>query len=325
MKKALVISLFMFLIPLSVFAHSGRTNPDGGHYDSSIGEYHYHHGYSAHSHNNGICPYDFHDAVDHISTSFTKAINNFPIYKKASSGTPVPKISPTVVYAQSNALAATSTERQEKHTDASSIIPGIILFLISPVSWPFLYWLWALVSKIIPFIKQKKREQMIMKVPKEYLLSEAQTQFLKNTQKILERNMREKYLLKEKELENYYRSAENDLKNRYLHLRDTYMKEQEQHLAESTKLLKSILADAKGNHPELAKAFSDYEQYIGLTEAYRLKHKTRPALKASESVAVFSKRNKELMEKLKLTEYELAECKTELKEYEKIFERSSNK
>ncbi len=68
MKKALVISLFMFLIPLSVFAHSGKTNSDGGHYDSSTGEYHYHHGYSAHSHNNGICPYD--DQADVILPSY---------------------------------------------------------------------------------------------------------------------------------------------------------------------------------------------------------------------------------------------------------------
>lgn len=42
-------------------AHSGRTDSSGGHHDyknkSGLGSYHYHHGYSAHLHPNGICPY----------------------------------------------------------------------------------------------------------------------------------------------------------------------------------------------------------------------------------------------------------------------------
>ena len=66
MKKAFKI----FLIALSaiiiisgscvaVFAHPGKTDSSGGHYDRSTGEYHYHHGYPAHQHDNGTCPYDF--------------------------------------------------------------------------------------------------------------------------------------------------------------------------------------------------------------------------------------------------------------------------
>lgn len=38
-------------------AHSGGTDENGGHYDHSTGEYHYHHGHSAHQHPGGICPY----------------------------------------------------------------------------------------------------------------------------------------------------------------------------------------------------------------------------------------------------------------------------
>lgn len=42
-------------------AHSGRTDASGGHHDyknaSGLGSYHYHHGYSAHLHTNGVCPY----------------------------------------------------------------------------------------------------------------------------------------------------------------------------------------------------------------------------------------------------------------------------
>jgi len=44
------------------FAHGGRTDSSGGHRDnqnkSGLGSYHYHHGYSAHLHPNGACPYD---------------------------------------------------------------------------------------------------------------------------------------------------------------------------------------------------------------------------------------------------------------------------
>lgn len=43
-------------------AHQGRTDSSGGHRDnknkSGLGSYHYHHGYSAHLHPNGICPYE---------------------------------------------------------------------------------------------------------------------------------------------------------------------------------------------------------------------------------------------------------------------------
>lgn len=42
-----------------VFAHSGRTDSNGGHKDNSTGEYHYHHGHPAHQHPNGKCPYEF--------------------------------------------------------------------------------------------------------------------------------------------------------------------------------------------------------------------------------------------------------------------------
>ena len=47
---------------ITASAHSGRTDSHGGHHDyknaSGLGSYHYHHGYPAHLHENGICPYD---------------------------------------------------------------------------------------------------------------------------------------------------------------------------------------------------------------------------------------------------------------------------
>ena len=42
----------------------------GGHYDTTTGTYHYHHGYPAHQHTNGICPYDY-DSLQNQSERYT--------------------------------------------------------------------------------------------------------------------------------------------------------------------------------------------------------------------------------------------------------------
>lgn len=60
------VALFLLTIILALaivpaYAHSGMTDGNGGHYNSSTGEYHYHHGYPAHSHTNGECPYEYDD------------------------------------------------------------------------------------------------------------------------------------------------------------------------------------------------------------------------------------------------------------------------
>ena len=52
-----IVSLLLPLLAIAVSSHPGRTDSNGGHYNRSTGEYHYHHGYPAHQHINGICPY----------------------------------------------------------------------------------------------------------------------------------------------------------------------------------------------------------------------------------------------------------------------------
>ena len=71
MKKVYIFCLLVLLIlsTLStVYAHSGRTDGNGGHYDSFTGEYHYHHGYPPHQHTNGKCPYDYDDNTNRHSS-----------------------------------------------------------------------------------------------------------------------------------------------------------------------------------------------------------------------------------------------------------------
>ena len=67
---------------LQVEAHSGRTDSNGGHYNRSDGSYHYHHGYSAHQHKNGVYPYEFDDKTDYGANS-----GNIDIDEKSSIST----------------------------------------------------------------------------------------------------------------------------------------------------------------------------------------------------------------------------------------------
>ena len=53
----LILLLMILALPGSVLASRGGTDANGGHYDHTTGLYHYHHGYPAHQHENGICPY----------------------------------------------------------------------------------------------------------------------------------------------------------------------------------------------------------------------------------------------------------------------------
>lgn len=65
MRIPVVVVLFAaalaFALSTTVFAHPGRTDSSGGHYNRKTGEYHYHHGFEAHQHVNGECPFDFVD------------------------------------------------------------------------------------------------------------------------------------------------------------------------------------------------------------------------------------------------------------------------
>lgn len=56
-RIAVLIVALLLIICSSAWAHSGRTDSQGGHYNHSTGEYHFHHGYPEHQHPGGVCPY----------------------------------------------------------------------------------------------------------------------------------------------------------------------------------------------------------------------------------------------------------------------------
>ena len=82
--RVLLIFLILPSIALITYAHPGKTDSIGGHTNHSTGEYHYHHGYSAHDHydmdGNGVldCPYEFDDKTDHSSNSGESSKKSYP-------------------------------------------------------------------------------------------------------------------------------------------------------------------------------------------------------------------------------------------------------
>ena len=89
--KKLLVALFALLLCCTVaLAHPGGTDAAGGHYDRSTGEYHYHHGHTAHQHYNGQCPYNFDDrtgADSRPSGSSDSGTDEMPVLVNASSST----------------------------------------------------------------------------------------------------------------------------------------------------------------------------------------------------------------------------------------------
>lgn len=55
----MITFVMIFIVGFTyIYTHPGRTDSNGGHYDHDTGGYHYHHGYPAHQHPGGICPYN---------------------------------------------------------------------------------------------------------------------------------------------------------------------------------------------------------------------------------------------------------------------------
>lgn len=91
--KSLFFLCFIFVFSSLVllnnvgYAHSGGTDASGGHHDyankSGLGAYHYHHGYPAHLHPNGVCPYSY-EYIDDNNLSNTQSVSNSTIITKTA-------------------------------------------------------------------------------------------------------------------------------------------------------------------------------------------------------------------------------------------------
>ena len=50
--------IVLFVLASVALAHPGDVDSNGGHWNQANGEYHYHHGWPAHHHPRGVCPYN---------------------------------------------------------------------------------------------------------------------------------------------------------------------------------------------------------------------------------------------------------------------------
>lgn len=98
MKRLAYIVSILAMVGLLVatsYAHSGRTDRKGGHYNRSTGKYHYHHGYPAHDHydidgdGKADCPYKFNDKTDHSNHGSSSNSTNKKNDKSTTSATEI--------------------------------------------------------------------------------------------------------------------------------------------------------------------------------------------------------------------------------------------
>lgn len=264
---ALVGAFIAFVIVIvycstTAYAHAGRTDAYGGHYDNETGEYHYHcNGNPPHQHNeDGSCPYkETEKAVSEPKSASYSTVTPKP---ELHIQTPNP-LTPTLAPAQ-RSLSSTSAPVK---TDRSShsVIPVIIVSAI-----PFII-IFCVTSHYIEKYRSKKQG----------------------------------YEVKVKELV----QRKQRLESEYETLKSEYMKKEEHRVSAAWKMLYDVLADKKASNPTMAKVLSDYEWYLTKRVSQHLKTKKNRAPKAAEAVEKFGKRNKELVEKLKKTEYEFENYK----------------
>ena len=99
LKKILIcLGIFILLFSSTIYAHSGRTDSNGGHKDnqnkSGLGSYHYHcGGHPAHLHPNGICPYSSNSSSSSKSNNSSSSSSSSKSNSSSSSSSSNSKVS----------------------------------------------------------------------------------------------------------------------------------------------------------------------------------------------------------------------------------------
>lgn len=130
MCRTFTLILLLILACQIALAHPGNTDSKGGHTNRSTGEYHYHHGYSAHQHNNGECPYDFKDKTGESSGSSSKASQLYQ--KNTVKPSPSPKPTPSI-----KETAPASSARNERGVFVGALIFVILFILIKLLAYAY--------------------------------------------------------------------------------------------------------------------------------------------------------------------------------------------
>lgn len=166
MKKVTLLFVLIILCLSScvtAIAHPGNTDGNGGHYDNSTGEYHYHHGYPAHQHDDmdgdGIpdCPYDDSVSYDDDEEEYDSS-TAWDLYKKSDAYQNAPKGNSGSSNQSSTQSPAVST--QTGSSSNSRILPISLVFLGIIAVFVIIHY----VKKIV--IRRKQRELLKEGIPK---------------------------------------------------------------------------------------------------------------------------------------------------------------
>ena len=131
MKRIIVLLLILSTLAGVAFAHSGKTDSAGGHHVGGTSEYHYHHGYPAHQHTNGECPYDFDDKTG--SSSGSSSSGSSKPEPKPSSSFPDPAPAPEPVYGGGE---SGKVETDDRRPFIADFVPAVfIVFFVYLIAW----------------------------------------------------------------------------------------------------------------------------------------------------------------------------------------------
>ena len=132
-----LICVFSVAICNITFAHSGKTDSNGGHKDnknkSGLGSYHYHCGeYPAYLHTNGVCPYSSNSSTaanknskTTSKTSSSSTSSNSSANSKSTTTSTVTSQSTSPTYSNSKTQNTIETQSTDKKGEGNNIVNNI--------------------------------------------------------------------------------------------------------------------------------------------------------------------------------------------------------
>lgn len=156
MRRFIFCLAVVLLLFSSASAHSGGTDDIGGHYDNSTGTYHFHHGFSAHHHPGGVCPYD--DSRLYPTDRPSRATQT----TRPSSGSSVSRLDPSSrYYGWYERATATSTPRPTATPDPhNKMSVGDILECVLSFSFGGLAFFLIFIFPFVHDIEKKKKAKI---------------------------------------------------------------------------------------------------------------------------------------------------------------------
>ena len=130
--------LFAAFFCTTVLAHSGGTDANGGHYDRTTGEYHYHLGYPAHQHEGGVCPYasnDLSGSGEAVGNNDSPSAERFPI--SGANSALKSSASPSAVKVSLNDNRPATSKHIAESIIALVLLLIIVIYFIARLILPF--------------------------------------------------------------------------------------------------------------------------------------------------------------------------------------------